>query len=263
MISRPFRKDSPARKRPISVQRRNGAAGNMLLLVLIGIALFAALMFVITRENRYDVGATEDAALYAQQITSYAEKINGAVQNVMMQNHCLASQISLANATVSGYTNGANTSCMIFDQTGAGGGMNFQSPPPQAVDNVSFAAAGSPAATQAGKYLFEGNVCVTHSGTGCSASVSELVLVMPWVTKSVCAAIDWITMKSTTIPTIATTTFDGTKFTGTYTNTYTITTNVPTYNPSGTTTYPNGCYYQSTGSDPGTGYHFYYVLVAN
>jgi hypothetical protein len=228
----------------------------MLLIVLIGIALFAALSFAITRNNRYDTGASENAAIQAQQITSYAEKINGAVQNIMLQNHCLASQISFANSTVAGYTNGANTSCQVFDQTGAGGGMIFQTPPPPAIDTASATTAGS---ALAGNYLFEGNLCVSDSGTGppnaaCSASNAELIFIMPWVTQAVCAQIDWIAMKSTTIPTVSAATFDGTKFTGTFAGTYTITT-------SGTT-FPSGCY-QSSSSPPGTGYHFYEVLIAN
>ena len=238
-----------------SIKKSGAAAGNILLYVLIGIALFAALMFTITRENRYDVGAVENAALYAQQITSYADKVNGAVQNVMMQNGCLASQISFQNSTVAGYTNGALNKCMIFDT--AGGGMAFQIPPAQAVDNAAATAASS---ALAGNYYFEGNACVTNAGTGpetsngaaCSSSNSELLLIMPWVTQAVCAQIDQITMNTTTIPTVSAATFDGTKFTGTFAGTYTITT-------SGTT-YPSGCY-QSSSSPPGTGYHFYSVLL--
>lgn len=236
---RPFRKNS-------------SVSGNILLIVLICIALFAALMFAITKNNRYDTGASENAAIQAQQITSYADKINSTVQNLMVQNHCLISQIS--------FTKGASGSCQVFDQSGVGGGMVFQAPPTDAVDTVSFAAAGSPAATQAGTYLFEGNVCVTNAGTSCTSSGSALLFIMPWVTQAVCAQIDWITMKSTSIPTVAAATFNGTAFTGTFATTYTITTSDPSM--TNWTTAPSGCYY-STSSPPGTGYHFYEVLQAN
>jgi hypothetical protein len=228
----------------------NKTSGNMLLIVLIGIALFAALMFALTRNNKYDTGASENAAIEAQEITSYASKINDAVQNMMMQNHCLASQLR--------FTSGASGSCQVFDQSGTGGGIVYKAPPPQAVDNASFAAAGSPAGTPAGSYLFEGNICVTGSGSSCSAGGSALVFIMPWVTEAVCAQIDWITMKSApttgNFPTVSAASFDGTTFTGTYAGTYTLTT-------SGTT-FPSGCYY-SSASPPGTGYHFYEVLQAN
>ncbi len=227
--------------------------GNILLIVLIGIALFAALLFVMGRSNRYDTGATENAALAAQEITSYADKINNAVQNVMNENGCLATQVSFQNTTVGGYTNGAANKCMIFDP--AGGALVFQTPPLAAIDTAAATAAGS---ALAGNYYFEGNACVTNAGTGppgsaCSAANSELLIIMPWVTQTVCEQINWITMKSTTIPTVAAATFDGTQFAGSYGGSFTITT-------SGTT-YPSGCY-QSSSSPPGTGYHFYYVLVA-
>jgi len=231
----------------MTTKSRN-TSGNMLLIVLIGIALFAALSFVITRENHYDTGSSENATLQAQLITSYAEKINGTVQNLMLQNHCLLSQISFTSSA---------SKCAIFDQTGVGGGVAAQTPPTAAVDTVSFAAAGSPSATQAGTYIFEGNLCVTNTGTACGAGGgSALVFIMPWVTKAVCAQINQITANSTTIPTIATQTFDGTAFTGSFAGaaSNTITT-------TGTTN-TSGCFY-STFSTPGTGYHYYSVLQAN
>ena len=225
-------------------------AGSVLWIVLICIALFAALIFVMTRSNKYDTGSSEKAALDAQQITSYADKINGTVQTLMSQNHCLASQISFANPTMSGYTNGANPLCQVFAQTGGGGGMSFQTPPAEAVDNAAATAASS---TLAGNYIFEGNVCVTNAGTSCTSGGTALVFFMPWVTEEVCAQINQITSNSTTIPTVADPAFNGTKFTGTFAGTYTITT-------SGTTN-TSGCFHTTT--TPGTGYHYYSVLVAN
>jgi len=231
-------------------------AGNALLIVLIGIALFAALMFFLSRDKSSDSGSAENAAMYAQQITSYAEKIHGAVQSVLLQNNCLATQVSFENSTAAGYTNGANALCKIFDTNG--GGMTYQVPPVQAVDNAAATAASS---ALAGSYYFEGNACVLNAGTGpatangaaCSSGNAEILFVMPFVTQAVCAQINQITTNSTTIPTVSADAFNGGKFTGTFAGTYTITT-------SGTT-YPSACF-QSSGSAPGTGYHFYAVLSA-
>lgn len=225
----------------------HSTSGNILLYVLIGIVLFAALMFVLTRENRYDTGSTENAALNAQQITSYAEKVNSTVQNLIMQNHCLPTKISFENSIVSGYTNGANKNCQIFDQTGKGGGLTFETPPAAAIDTAAATAAGS---SLGGNYAFEGNVVVTNAGT----SDGSLIFVMPFVTQAVCAQINQITSGSTTIPTVSADAFDGTKFTGTFAATFTLTT-------SGTTG-TSGCF-QSASYKPGAGYHFYSVLVAN
>lgn len=214
-------------------------SGNALLIIMIGVALFAALMMVITRNNRYDTGSTEKAAIDAQLITSYADKINGAVQSLMLQNRCMASQL--------GFSSTGSGTCQVYDHSGAGGGMTYQTPPAEAVDTASATADGS---SLAGSYYVEGNVVVTNAGS----TSPDLIFVMPFVTQAVCAQINQITSNSTSIPTVAADAFDGTTYTGTYASTYTLTT-------SGTTN-SSGCF-QSTGSKPGAGYHYYSVLIAN
>ncbi|MBU6476090.1 MAG: hypothetical protein KGL10_04860 [Alphaproteobacteria bacterium] len=236
------------------------AAGNILLYVLIGIALFAAFMFMITRGDQGSIDTSERAAMDAQQITSYAQKVYGAVQSVMLQNDCRASQVDFTNSQISGYNGSGIAKCQVFGIDG-GGMEKMASPPAEAVDTAAAAAAGS---GLAGSYIFEGNVCVNNAGTGptdngagpaCDSTHSEIIMIMPWVTQEVCAQIDQITMNTTTIPTVSANTFDGTKFTGTLAGTYTIAT--------GSKTYAAGCF-ESTGqtSPPGTGYHFYEVLEA-
>jgi len=219
--------------------KSRNSSGNMLILILVGIALFAALAMAITRNNRYDNGSTEEAALNAQLITSYAEKVSGTVQTLMTQNRCLSSQI--------GFTNGSTGLCQVFDQTGAGGGLPYQSPPAAAVDTAAATAAGS---SLGGSYYYEGNVAVTNAGS----SSADLVFVMAFVTQAVCAQINQITSNSTTIPNVAADAFDGTPYAGSFSTAYTLTT-------TGTTN-SSGCF-KSTGSKPGTGYHYYSVLLAN
>lgn len=230
----------------------SGQSGNVLFFILIGIALFAALMFTLTRGKSPDLGAAENDALVAQEIASYADKINSAVQNIMLQNGCSETQISFENSTVAGYTNAAAAAkCKIFDT--AGGGMAFATPPAKAVDSNSATAASS---TLAGNYFFSGNICVDGVATGtgaCAAGNAELVLVLPWVTEAICEQLDQIALNTTSIPADAGTSFDGTKFTGTFAGSYTI----------GLTGNPHsGCYQSSSSSPPGAGYHYYQVLIA-
>jgi hypothetical protein len=224
--------------------KNHPASGNILLIILIAIGLFAALMFAISRNDRYDANGTEHAALDAQQITSYADKINAAVQTDMMQNGSLVSQVNLQNTTVGGYNNGSANKCMVFDPEG--GVLTYQAPPAEAVDTAAASAASS---TLGGKYAFEGNVIVTNAGT----TAADLIIVMPFVTEKVCEQINQITSNTTAIPTVSADAFDGTKFIGSFANTFTLTTS--------TTTGSSGCF-QSSGSKPGAGYHFYEVLVA-
>lgn len=226
--------------------RQSGtAAGNALLIVLIGIILFAALMFALTRNRPSGALSAENATLYAQQITSYADKMAGAVQSVMLLNGCLGTQINFANTTVGGYTNAsapANKKCDIFDAKG--GGMNFEAPPPEAL-------------TTAGNYFFAGNVCVDNMGTGPAATCSgdglaneDLVMFLPFVSLEVCEAINR-TLENTAAMLEDGNGFDNsTKFTGTYVDGFDL----------GATTYSAACY-KSTGGILGNNkYHFYYVL---
>lgn len=212
--------------------------GNALFIVLIAVALFGAFVFAMSRPPSVDLATPAQNAMYAQDIYSYAEKISGAVQSVMLQNNCRDTQVSFENSTVNGYANGTNDACKVFDT--AGGGRKFDAPPSQAVDTAAATDAGS---SLAGNYFFSGNIVVDGAGT----SEPDLVFVMPWVTLAACQALNRISTKSPTIPTDAGTSFGGTKFQGTYASTHTLDTG---------TGLMSGCYSGSSG------YHFYYVLLA-
>ena len=222
-------------------------SGNAMIFILIGIVLFSALTFTFTRNSRSPSSiSSEDARLYAQQIISYAEKINGAVQNIMLQNGCSGTRVSFKNTSVAGYEHApvSPQKCGVFNST-VGGGMNFESPP-------------SGALTVAGNYLFTGNVCVDNVGTGPYASCSsdslkneELLLILPFVNVEVCKSINRLLSNSATIPQEATGGYDSTKFTGTYADGFELNSDAPAI-----------CF-QSTGGSPGSGYHFHYTFLAH
>jgi len=220
--------------------------GNAMLFVLVGIILFAALTFTFTRSSRSPSSvSSEDARIYAHQILSYAEKINGAVQTIMLQNGCNGTRVSFENTSVAGYDHATAVpqKCRVFNTT-IGGGMNFESPP-------------SGALTAAGDYLFTGTVCVNGVGTGSYAACAsdglkneELLLILPWVNADVCKAINSILNNSGSIPEEAAGGYDSTKFTGTYADDFALDTDA------------RAVCFQSTGGSPGSGYHFYYTLLA-
>jgi hypothetical protein len=238
-------------------EQRKTVSGNALLIVLIGIILFAALIFSLSRGRSVSALSQEDATLYAQQITTFADKVNGAVQTVMLQNNCRDNKISFENPTLGGYVNATSPNkCHIFDSKG--GGLTYESPPVAALDS---AAAGAGTAGALGDYFFAGNVCVDNIGSGPHATCAtdglaneDLVLILPWVSADVCAAINRILENTDPMLQDANGSYDDTKFTGTFTDGFAI-------GAAGYTTYHAGCY-KSTGGSPGVGYHFYYVLSA-
>lgn len=239
------------------------ASGNVMVYVLIGIILFAALSFTLTRTTRGTATIdAEKAALYAHQITGYADKVDGAVNNVMLQNRCLASLLSFENSTIAGYTNGsAPNRCKIFDRSG--GGMNYEAPPSEAIDTAAAAASAFGAGALTAQYLFAGNVCVDKAGSGTydtcfsdgSTSNEDLVIILPWVKKEVCDAINNELGNKTAIVTDAGGSFGTTKFTGSFADGYAI-------GAAASTMYNAGCYQSTGAATPGAGYHFYHVLSA-
>lgn len=235
-------------------KKRTAQAGNALIYVLIGIVLFAALNFFMTKTNQTTGQmSAEDAHLNAQSIISFAEKVNGAVESVMLQNGCSVSQVSFENATVAGYANGnspASKKCDIFNLSG--GGLTYEPPSAKALD------AGASGAL-VGQYLFTGTACVDKVGTGtyssCAAGNEELLLVLPFVNADTCNAVNQILGNKGAMLVDSDGSFGATKFTGSFTPAYAI-------GAAGAAIRPVGCYQATGAASPGAGYHFYMVLQA-
>ncbi len=105
--------------------------GNVLFLILIAVALFAALSYAITQSSRSGNGdiSKEKAALIASQITQYGASIESAVLRMRMSNGCSDTDISFETA-LSAYdfthTPPVADACKIFHPSG--GGISFQTP---------------------------------------------------------------------------------------------------------------------------------------
>lgn len=56
----------------------------------------------------------------------YGRNVRQAVQSMKISNGCRDTEISFENDIVTGYTNGTNTECQVFERDG--GGMNWVSP---------------------------------------------------------------------------------------------------------------------------------------
>lgn len=241
--------------------------GNAMMFVLLGVVLFAALTFAFTRSTRNTKISLEDAQFAAQQIISFARKVNQGVETVSVNNDCLSSQISFENTTVAGYTNAAapaNKKCHVFDR--AGGVVAYEAPPAVAQDLTAAAIAAAvplAAGSMTGQYFFTGNICVDGIGTGALATCAtdtqsneELLLILPWVNLEVCNTINAILGNSAAMMQDNNGSFGTTKFTGAFADGYAL-------GQAGFTTYKIGCYRSTSGvASPGLGYHFYAVLQA-
>ncbi len=184
------------------------SGGNVLFLILIAVALFAALSYAVSQSTRSGVDTTskEKNQLLVSRILQYMTSVEQAVTRVRIANGCRDTQLNFANSVVSGYTNPsapANGSCDIFSPSG--GGVIYQKPP---------AELGS-----AYDYLINGDSWYKWIGTGdyppmpSTSSGSDLTMALPITSQSLCLAFN----AALGLPVaLAVDEVRTTKFTGTY-----------------------------------------------
>lgn len=100
-------------------------AGNVLFMILIAVALFAALAYTVTGSTRSSGGdaSKEQTTLDASRIVQHANEIENSVQRIKISNGCADEQISFENVLDGGYTNPnspINYSCHVFRPEGGG-----------------------------------------------------------------------------------------------------------------------------------------------
>lgn len=197
-----------------SIPRENG---NVVFIILIAIALFAALVFAVTQSNKG--GGTinkEQTVLNAAKAIQYSNTIRQAILRLKLTNSCTDDQYNFASSEwpaagtlaqngIYKYAGNVNPwapvdkRCNIFDKEG--GDVAFQAPTPGANDGTHWAISGS-------------NFVEGHGTDGYVVGASDLVAILPFVTLDVCKEINRNLHGNTTIP--AGILMDITNFTGTY-----------------------------------------------
>jgi len=243
---------------------QNAEAGSVIFYILIAIALFAALSFAVSNMMRgapSDIGK-EKAAIYADEILDYAAGIRKAVQMIRVSNDCADTDISFANSFVAGYehTPVADDGCKVFH--GDGGGMSYVEPLAAVLDS-SFSANGNYR-----NLVFSGNNCVEALPDGDISTCysdgldnEELILFYPFIKKSICLAINeklGISNPSDDAPVDSGCAFGGAKFSGSYTETYSLGSSSGELDGKSV-----GCFRHNSGCAPiPNSYNFYQVLIA-
>ncbi len=221
---------------------RKNERGNVFLFILMGIVLFAALSFTISkgfRSQTTDTMSNRDAQLAATDIMNFVQSVERGV-NRLRRKSVSESDISFDNNAVSGYAHGSTqpTSNHVFHVSGAG--ASWRSPPVGANDGT--------------EWIITGASCVTdlnNGASGCDAdsdiSNEELLIVLPNVLQSVCEALN-DKLNITGIPANTDEVHSTAQYKGAFANSAEITI---TGGP-----FPAVCYSLS-----GTN-HFYYTLMA-
>ncbi len=149
------------------------ARGSALIIILIAVALFGALSYVVANMMRGGSGniSEEKAKIYAGEIIDYAASIKRAVQNIQISNNCSDTEISFETAGLTGYTNGTNTKCQVFNANG--GGLSYVPP--------------SPYYTDATEITFTGENQIDHSA---GSSASDLLFILTDIAPEICLQIN-------------------------------------------------------------------------
>lgn len=242
--------------------RHSLESGNALWIILIALALLATLTITVTRssDTTEDSGNTEQNRIAAGEIIRYAQSVEQIIQRMQM-NGISENDISFENDDVSGYENANCTTgdCKIFDVEG--GGLTYKTPKTDWLDKSQSAQA------LYGEWFFPNMVCVSglDDGTACTDGDSvlneELVIILPYIKKSLCIALNKlanVTNPGGTPPQDDSDSWLATE--GKFAGTYDIDGAVID-DSSELTGQKTGCFEGDTHPAAGS-YHFYHVLIS-
>ena len=231
-------------------------SGNVLVYILIGVALLAALSYAVAHSNRGNVQKVgeERAGIVASEIIEYGEIIGNAVIQLRLR-EVSDTQISFENEEVSNYENPncLEDECKVFALDG--GGVAYSAPKEDWLDDTY---------SDQPRYkelYFNGSAMALDKG---SDDKDDLIMFIPYLKKSICKEINdhlGISVEYDETPSETSGPFEtSAKFTGSYND-------VPDFYVSGENTtgqseifsyYNAGCTKDSSGG----AYHFFKVLIS-
>lgn len=160
-------------------------SGNVFLIILIGIAMFAALIFTFSRgvQQGTEGLSGREAELAASDIVAYGQQVQRGVERVLSRG-ISETDISFANDTDTNYTNPAcsgDNRCLIFHPEG--GAVTWKTPP----QGVNYTSA---------DYFIGVNRVGSADGVTLNIGTAErdLVIMLP-VNENICTAINGLTSK--------------------------------------------------------------------
>ena len=221
-------------------QHRNRESGNVFMFILMGVVLFAALSFTVSRgfqgENTSRM-SNREAVLAASDILSYVQRLERGLSKIRRKNVSENDiRLDYDTGSATGYENAGCSAdrCRVFSISG--GGVRWQSPPDGAAS---------------GTWIFTGSTCIADIGsgaTGCDGdgvSNEELIVILPDVASNLCDALN-DRLNISAPPTDSGGGYSATKFTGAFTD--------------GTELILGNTYRRACYSD-GTDLHFYAVIL--
>lgn len=188
------RADKITRSVPAHLSTKNKQAGNVFILIMLGVFLFGALMYSFTKSGQQGAGnlTNQQANIAAQEILNYARLVEGSVDRVR-RNGCSETEISFDNAVVAGYSNPnspTDKSCHIFDDEG--GKLSYAEIPEDRLDLFFKATHSADVNRTWGEWIYSGANNYPGIGKTCdpSSQCKELAANIHFINKEICFAIN-------------------------------------------------------------------------
>ncbi len=161
-----------------SKKEYNTQSGNVLFLILIAVALFAALSYAVTQSTRSGGGSAdrETSILNAATLTQYPAALRTSVIRMIL-NGTNVEEINFDSPGQISALTTPDTTTFVFHPSG--GGAVFQTAP---ADVVTAAGTGS--------WSFNGNFDIAELGTTDEANANDLIAFLPNVTGAICRQIN-------------------------------------------------------------------------
>lgn len=155
--------------------RLDSESGNVLFLILIAVALFAALSYAVTQSTRSGGGSTEreTSVLSGASMTQYPAGLRTSVVRMVLS----GTDITQLEFDAPSVVLTTNERVSVFHPRG--GGAVFQQAPANLMAN-----------NQAGAWFFNANWDIPDIGLSDNADGNDLIAFLPGVTRAVCSAVN-------------------------------------------------------------------------
>lgn len=174
----------------------NDEKGNVLFLILIAVALFAALSYAVTQTSQSGSGdaSNETTLISSAQITQYPASVRTSIIRMMISNNVEVTQLEFNPPSDFSNCSSSGTRCVFHP---SGGGATYQQAPADVMDD------GNP-----GVWSFNGDFEIVNLGISAddgTAAGNEIIAFLPGIKQSICEKVNSELSFATTTPVITTT----------------------------------------------------------
>lgn len=170
-------------------QNRHGEKGNVLFLILIAVALFAALSYAVTQSSRSGGGDAnkETNLISSAQITQYPASVRTSIIRMIVSDNTAIADLEFNSPSDFGDCT-TNAQCVFHP---SGGNATYATAPPDVM-----------ADGQQGEWTFNGDFEIVNVGLTTSGSVEgqEVIAFLPGIKQAICSKINDELGLGTTIP---------------------------------------------------------------